>query len=709
MIGSHLENCCQQKWQTWILQEVQLQVRAWTIVAVLSLLLMMAAEIVFSVRGESLSWDEGDHIFAGYMSLKTHDYGLNPEHPPLAKMVAALPLLPLALRVPPLQGRYFKIESYLDGREMIFRNGPGDGGRYTADSIIFRARMCVTVFVLLLALVTFLAGREMFGTAAGLVAMTLVAFEPTLLTNGPFVTTDTTVSCMFLASIYSLYRWVKAPGLLRLLTVGLAGGLALAAKHSAILLLPMLVVLLAGELVVRCISLRRSTSGVARLRACGLYAFKLFGGLAAISALAILVLWAFYGFRYAARPAGLHLDPDLATSAQGLKPYEAQGILFFARYHLLPESYLYGLADVRQMGNGMPTYILGKVYGHGVWFYFPVAMAIKLTLGMIGLLGIAAAALLTGRFRLTREIGYLVVPSAIYLAVVIASPLNIGIRHVLPTLAFLILLAAGGACAMARNNKRLRYAVAALVIAHCLSSLMAFPTYIAYANEAWGGPSQTHRYLTDSNTDWGQQLKAVKTYVDQHNVHECWFAYFVAPFIMPSDYGIPCQLLPNADTGWTGMEIEVPPVVHGPVFISYSDLVGYEFGAEKLNPYQDFIARKPDAVIQNGVAVYNGDFCIPMAQAISHVHKAWRLRRSKDLSGALQEAETAVSIDPQFIDAQRALGRMLQDRGRNAEAAIHYNQALVIARTMDPSAGADTIDWINKRLAELSRPAAQGK
>ncbi len=88
----------------------------------------------------------------------------------------------------------------MDGREMIFHNGPADGGRYTADSIIFRARMGVMVFVLLLALLTFLAGREMFGTAAGLVAMTLVVFEPTLLTNGPFVTTDATVSCMFLAS-----------------------------------------------------------------------------------------------------------------------------------------------------------------------------------------------------------------------------------------------------------------------------------------------------------------------------------------------------------------------------------------------------------------------------------------------------------------------------------------------------------------------------
>ena len=152
--------------------------------AVLSLLLIMAGEIVFSVRGESLSWDEGDHIFAGYMSLKTHDYGLNPEHPPMVKMVAALPLMPLTLRVPPLQNRWYKTESYYDGRDLIYRNGPSDGGRYSANTIIFRARMFVMPFTLLLALLTFLAGKEMFGTTAGLVAMTLLAFEPSLLAHG---------------------------------------------------------------------------------------------------------------------------------------------------------------------------------------------------------------------------------------------------------------------------------------------------------------------------------------------------------------------------------------------------------------------------------------------------------------------------------------------------------------------------------------------
>jgi tetratricopeptide (TPR) repeat protein len=163
------------------------------------------------------------------------------------------------------------------------------------------------------------------------------------------------------------------------------------------------------------------------------------------------------------------------------------------------------------------------------------------------------------------------------------------------------------------------------------------------------------------------------------------------------------------DTSWFGGDIEVPPVVHGPVFISYLDLAGYEFGSAKRNPFQQFVALEPDAVIQDGVAVYNGDYSIPMARAMKYVNNAWQLRGHKDLAEALKNAETAVSIDPQFIDAQRVLGRILQDQGRNAEAAIHYNQALAIARTMEPSAQDEPVNWITQRLAEISKSTAPGE
>ena len=114
--------------------------------AVLLLLLVMVTEIALSTRQESPSWDEGDHIFSGYMNWKTGEYSLNPEHPPLVKLIATLPLLPLDLKIPPREGRYFKSEAYYGGREFLFRNDPKYGGKYTADTLLFRVHMAASIF-----------------------------------------------------------------------------------------------------------------------------------------------------------------------------------------------------------------------------------------------------------------------------------------------------------------------------------------------------------------------------------------------------------------------------------------------------------------------------------------------------------------------------------------------------------------------------------
>ena len=96
----------------------------------------------------------------------------------------------------------------------------------------------------------------------------------------------------------------------------------------------------------------------------------------------VAVLWGFYKFRYEARPAGLKLEPSLAQYVIPLRPVEAHGLLLLGRFHILPESFLYGLADVRSMANGMSSYLFGKVYAHGVWFYFPAVFVIKSTLDL---------------------------------------------------------------------------------------------------------------------------------------------------------------------------------------------------------------------------------------------------------------------------------------------------------------------------------------
>ncbi len=681
----------------------------------LLLLGIMAAEMAGSAQRESLSWDEGDHLFAGYMSLRTGDFGFNPEHPPMAKMVAALPMTALKLRVPPPQGRFFKDEAYFDGRELLFRQ-PG----YSADTLLFRARMAMTVFALALALLVFGAAREMFGTGAGLLAMALVVLEPNLLTHGPFVATDSAITCCFFATVWALYRFVKRPSWGRIGVAGVAAGLALAAKHSAILLLPVVVLLLLGELfwhwrVRRGVgesTTRPGFSGARRtgaqsgsFRAC---AARMGAVFVLLSAIAIAVLWAFYGFRYQARPGTLRLDPSLSQYVQPLKPFEAKTILLFARFHLLPESWLFGLADVRRVADFMPTFFMGKVYAHGIWTYFPAVLLIKLTLGSIGLLLLALGALAAGKFRSDEKLGggretwFLLLPAGVYLLAAMNSQLNIGVRHVLPVIPLLLVFAAGGAWSLLQRDRRWGWAVGALFAAHAASSAWAYPNYLPYANEAWGGPAKTRLYLSDSNTDWGQQLKQVSTYLRTNGIHNCWFAYFVTPFIEPADYGIPCRLLPTFDTG-PEVDLPVPPVVSGVVLMSAGDQNGFEFGSSVRNPYRELMGKRPDAVIDNGVLVYRGAFRFPLAQAIAPTQKSIRLLQRNDVAGAVREARAAVTLAPDSFDAQMQLGSALERAGDTAGAREAFGRALLLVGRMEPSAQEQWRPQVDAELGKVGR------
>jgi hypothetical protein len=644
--------------------------KGWLIAAaVCALLAILAAELALSVSRESLSWDEGDHLFAGYLDWKAGDFGLNPEHPPLVKMLAALPLLAMDLRVPQLQNRYFKTEAYLSGRDWIYGN---DAAR-----TIFRARMAASLLTLLLALLVFFSAREMFGTGAAFLALALVVFEPNLIAHGAMVTTDAGLACFLLATIFAFYRYVKAPSVWRIAALGLAGGLAAATKHSAILLLPILVLLAAIEL------LRHRTTAETGLR----QAMRLGGTLVAATAIAAVLLWGVYGFRYQARPRGLQINPPLAEAVRSLSPHESQAILALAHWRVLPESYLYGLADVREVANSMPSYIFGQVYAHGVWFYFPVAFVIKSTLALLLLLLLAVVAIAAGKIRCWREIAFLSIPPLFYLLVSMGSQLNIGARHILLIFIFAALLAAGAAWKLIRADRRWSYPIGALLLFHVGSSLSAFPTsYMAYSNELWGGPSATFRYLSDSNTDWGQQLIGTKKFVDQHGIKSCWFAYFVESGIRFSDYRIPCRPLPTPDTAWFGERTDTPPVIEGPVLISAGVLTGFELGSNVLNPYRDFQRLRPDAVIEHGVFVFNGTFRVPFASALGHVDRANDLLDRKQFEQALAEAQTAVTLAPEALPAQMALARVLTATHRTVEARCAYEHARNIAMTMEPSA-----------------------
>jgi hypothetical protein len=696
----------------------------WAVAAVLALLLIMTAEIVHAVHGQSLTWDEGDHIFAGYESWKTHDFGLNPEHPPMVKLLATLPLLPLHLNVPPVQHRFFKTESYLDGQQLLFHNGPTDGGRYSAETLVFLARLPTLLFALAAALLVFLAAREMFSLRAGLIALTLFCFDPTLLAFGAYVTTDMAASCTIFATIYALWRYLQRPTPARLIVVGLAAGLALAAKHSTILLAPVLVLLLAGELAAPWLAQRWSRHKSGCPIACpepaegsgtsdmGFHtapfprrALNLLTALVVITVTAVLVLWAFYGFRYNARPAGLTLSPSLTDYVGPLAGIEARGILFAARFHLLPESYLYGLADVRKMANDMPSFFFGHVYLHGIWYYFPVVFLIKSTLSLLVALALTAFAIARGWLRNARALWFLIAPPALYFTVAMSSHLNIGARHILPVWVFCCVLAGAGLSALIDHNRRWLYPVAALLLFQIATTLHTAPTYIPYSNEAWGGPTHTYRYLSDSNTDWAQQLIATSAYLRQHHIQHCSIAYFAAPFILPADYGIPCRLLPTPDSLFTDTILPAPAHIDtrtdGPILISAGDLNGFEFGSSVLNPYQSFMNLHPVAFIQDGIFVFNGVFDLPLAAALSHMQQSTALLKAQEIPAAIREATLATTLAPGAVQPEIALGDAQAAANNKPAARQAYARATTTIKTMEPDARDQWLTIVQKKLAAL--------
>ncbi len=351
------------------------------------------------------------------------------------------------------------------------------------------------------------------------------------------------------------------------------------------------------------------------------------------------------------------------------------------------------------MSDFYQSYLFGNVYPHGVLSYFPATFLIKSTLTFLILLVAAIVAIATRKLTGWREIAFLTIPPAFYLLIAMASRMNIGLRHILPMYAFLWVLAAGAAATFIRKDRRWTYAVIALLAFQAVSGARLYPAYMAYANELWGGPSQTYKYLSDSNVDWGQQLKSVKKYLDDRGVKDCWFVYFAQGVVDARDYGIPCKPLPTADSLWVNEKIEAPPAVDGPVLISAGDLSGFEYGPGALNPYAQFQTLKPTAVIDYAVFVFEGHFEIPLAAAKSHIQDARGLMEQKQFDAALVEAQQAVSLAPNNAEANAVLGDVLLGLKRSDEARAAYKKALQLAMTVEPEFQVGLVQELKQKVA----------
>lgn len=648
---------------------------AWTAVLLALVFLVQAG---LAIRQQSQTFDESVHLFSGYQYWQHRDFGANPEHPPLLKLLAASPLLFASLEeTAPVVGAT-KAANGASGVTFLYRNAR------PAATLLFSGRLTASLVGCLLIAVVYAAGREMFDIATGLVAAVLLAFEPNLLANAPLITTDVAVTTGLCATMLAYVRYATRPTLGRLLLCGGCAALTFASKHSAVLLAGILPLVALGDAWLFLPTDRPGGAWLSRVMRAML-------AVAAIFLMAWGGLWAVYTFRYAARPDGFALSPSLAAYAQTLTSrLQREFIVAAARWHLLPEAYLWGLTDVFVATDGRPTFLLGQVYAKGQWFYFPLVFLMKSTLPMLVLLVGApvvfwrsrqSAERLPPSSRVARAAWFIVVPCVVWLGVSMTSGLNIGYRHILPVLPFVILMAAATAVTLARHSQAGRWAVGALLVAHIASSAQAFPNYLTYSNEVTGGPTRTYRVMTDSNSDWGQGMAQLSSYLAARGIRDCWFVNRM-PHVDPNDLGVPCRVLQ------AGIRSRVAPahpgVIEGTLVVNTNEINGQAWGPGVLNPYGFLANRTPDALIANSIAVFSGRFDLSLAAASNRARRAQQLLTDKGVDEAVAQAREAVSLAPQSAEMHAVMCLALTATEQRAAAEPYCAEALAIADRVEP-------------------------
>jgi 4-amino-4-deoxy-L-arabinose transferase-like glycosyltransferase len=377
--------------------------------------------------------------------------------------------------------------------------------------------------------------HESFGRAPGLIALSVFAFTPDFLAHAPLVATDFPVATFFFGHVYFLFRSLRRPGGVPVVLAGLFLGAALATKVSA------LVLALATPLIILAYVFgprwtRTAPPAEARAR-------RRQGAWIAVSCvvLSLAVLWATYGFRYAAVGADGASYYDW-TKVSAETSAAAQAVRFARDVHVVPEPYAYGFLYVLSQSEHRPGFLAGTVSDSGWWYYFFVTFLLKTPIPLI--LAILAAAVSMPRRLREGSWPHLVLalPILVYGAVVVATTVNIGHRHLLPLYPLLIVLAAEAASRAMVSRRRVAVA-AALGGWLAVGTAWVHPHHLAYFNELIGGPGNGWRYLADSNLEWGQDLPALKRWMERAGVRHVWLRYFGSD--LPERYGIAYEPLPS--------------------------------------------------------------------------------------------------------------------------------------------------------------------
>jgi 4-amino-4-deoxy-L-arabinose transferase-like glycosyltransferase len=555
----------------------------WLLISAALLLFSLLA--AFPLCGDSCTFDEGTHAAAGWSYITRRDYRMSIDNPPLAKVLAALPLACMDLRAPSEAADWDKPLRYEYAFKWLYHCGNDP------DRILRWSRGVNLLWCLILIPSVYAVARDLYGRRGGLIAIVLAAVCPTLIAHGHLTTPDAPVTTLSFLTVAAFWTFLRTPTLKWSLYSGILLGGAAATKHNALLLLPVLGALVLLQAV--------RTPRVERIRAVKPVA----AGILGIGVIAWGLLWGVYGFRYAGSPdPAFQFDWDGTTQGEG---GVGKAIAVARSARLLPEAHLYGLSlVVRNTSQGHDAFALGLHSQVGWWWYFPLTWLLKTPTCTILLILLAFGSMFRRPAQHPMNDLYLLVPVALFTVFLMTKNMNIGLRHALPILPFLWTLA--GAVELPSSGRIGRWAPAgalALLAGCVLETVAAAPGHIAFFNAPSRLLSERHHLLVDSNLDWGQDLGRLKRYLDRRGAAGIKLAYFGAA--SPRQLGLKHEALPSFNV-YRDLEPEWKDAVMAPgdlVAISATTLMGVYLGEHDV--YRKVLDRlEPIEVVGDSIHVF---------------------------------------------------------------------------------------------------------
>lgn len=552
------------------------------------LLAIMLFVMLQCAINDSGTVDEIAHIPAGYSYVKYHDYRLNPEHPPLAKALAGLPLSFMKINGFENDWSWQKINQWEAGWHFIYELGNDP------NIIIFWSRLPMILLSLGLGLILLIWATKWYGRKIGLLALLLFAFYPDILGHGHLVTTDVAAAFGFVITIMTFGKLMERRTWQNIAWASLAFAVAQLLKFSSFLLFGILLLLI----IYRAYLDRDKENTIWKN-------FKeYFKTYLLVCIFSVIVVWLVYIPFVWNTPATVEhqvIEINLLPNEQRTEIIRN----FLHHFENNPLSralghYILGIIMVvARVAGGNATYIMGHLSEKSISWFFPVAYLIKTPVPILLMFLWAIVSLAVFRSKNKKdawENALILTPIIVYWAFTLKGSLNIGIRHLLPTIPFVIMFIAKNFYRYLGKNAILSWQtiwIAILVVWYVLGVIWYYPQYIAYFN-FFINRDHRYQYLVDSSLDWGQDMYRLRDYINENNIDSIKIDYFggsVPKYYIPqynewhSAYG--------PTTGWIAVSA---------TYYQSSKLYGPKEGTWSYEWLDNF---EPEAIIGGSILVYN--------------------------------------------------------------------------------------------------------